>query len=281
MKVYFINLDRSRDRLSWFCGQGEKLGLQIERVAAVDAWQLSKEELSRLRDLSSGNNSLSAGEIACFLSHRHCWQRILDCGDEWAFVAEDDIHFCANAADFLGTSAWIPRGADVVKAETNLKVNEFSFAIAGEAHGHVMRRLKSYHFGSGGYFVSRGAARDLLDYTEKHCEPVDAILFSPRDGMLEHLNVLQLMPAICLQDVYFANATLESLIVPERVRFHETSPLSVKARGIRKLSRELRRILRQGTNAARSVYAKLARRSLFQKVAFKPGPPVNIDSDVS
>lgn len=34
---------------------------------------------------------LSAGELGCFLSHRQCWQRIVEGPQEYAFIAEDDL----------------------------------------------------------------------------------------------------------------------------------------------------------------------------------------------
>ena len=34
---------------------------------------------------------LGAGEVGCFLSHRACWQKIIDSGDDYALIAEDDL----------------------------------------------------------------------------------------------------------------------------------------------------------------------------------------------
>ncbi|MCR9125034.1 MAG: glycosyltransferase family 25 protein [Rhodobacteraceae bacterium] len=34
---------------------------------------------------------MGAGEIGCFLSHRACWQRIVDDNLDWALIAEDDM----------------------------------------------------------------------------------------------------------------------------------------------------------------------------------------------
>ncbi|UOA25596.1 glycosyltransferase family 25 protein [Pseudosulfitobacter sp. DSM 107133] len=34
---------------------------------------------------------IGAGEVGCFLSHRTCWQRIVDAGWDYALVAEDDL----------------------------------------------------------------------------------------------------------------------------------------------------------------------------------------------
>ncbi|WP_028955334.1 glycosyltransferase family 25 protein [Sulfitobacter sp. 20_GPM-1509m] len=34
---------------------------------------------------------IGAGEVGCFLSHRACWQRIVDQGWDYALIAEDDL----------------------------------------------------------------------------------------------------------------------------------------------------------------------------------------------
>jgi glycosyl transferase family 25 len=35
--------------------------------------------------------ALSPGEVGCFLSHRKCWQMIVDSGEDYALIAEDDL----------------------------------------------------------------------------------------------------------------------------------------------------------------------------------------------
>jgi GR25 family glycosyltransferase involved in LPS biosynthesis len=35
--------------------------------------------------------ALGPGEVGCFLSHRKCWQQIVDQGLDWALIAEDDL----------------------------------------------------------------------------------------------------------------------------------------------------------------------------------------------
>ena len=35
--------------------------------------------------------AMGAGEIGCTLSHRKCWQYIVDSGDDYALIAEDDL----------------------------------------------------------------------------------------------------------------------------------------------------------------------------------------------
>lgn len=270
MKVYFINLDRSPGRLDWFMAQVAGMDLETVRVSAVDAKLLPEEEFERLRRLSSGVNSMSPAEMACLLSHRKVWQMVVDGSDEWAFVAEDDIHLSADASNFLRSDRWIPAGVDVVRAETDLSRAELSHKTWGEPAGHELRRLKSNQLGSAGYFVSRVAARRLLDHTEHGCEPADVVLYSPGHGLLRQLVVLQMAPALCIQDMWAQGATvggsLTSQIAQDRSHFHRNDPRSARRRGVAKLAYEIRRIGRQLANPFRMALLTVTGRSVFRTV---------------
>lgn len=284
MKIYLINLDRAAERLSWFRQQIDGKGLDLIRVAAVDASRLDEAELDRWRALSSGQKSLSPPEIGCMLSHRKVWELIVQGTDEWAFVAEDDIHLTADAPLFLRGANWIPKGADLVKAETFLNELEMSAAVWGQPHGHQLRRLKSRHFGTAGYFISKKVAVQLLAYTAKHCEPVDLILFSRELGLLDELTVLQLSPAICVQHMAApgvktkAGSGLSSQIDGERLRFHRNHPKSVRLRGMARVWREIKRVGRDIMAPLRKAARIFKRESVFRSVPITLGGEGNQSS---
>jgi glycosyl transferase family 25 len=275
MKVHLINLDRSPERLAWFQRQSARLGLDLVRLPAVDAQHLEEGEIARLRDLSSRRNPLSAGEIACFLSHRKIWQTVAGGTEDWVFVAEDDIHFAQDAGAFLKATGWIPATALLIKAETNLRRQELSHAVLGRPFGHELRELRSNHFCSGGYFLSREGASRLLAFSARRCEPVDVILFSPELGILREMPVLQLSPAICVQDMFLtgraAGAALKSLIEAPRADRRNWEKQTIGPRGASKLSREANRIAGQAAEALRRTLSVVGRRSVFRKI------PITID----
>ncbi|TIU13190.1 MAG: glycosyltransferase family 25 protein, partial [Mesorhizobium sp.] len=73
MKCLVINLDRSRDRLAHMTAEFASLGVQFERVAAIDAQD--RPDLARmpLRVKRKSSLRLADAEIACLLSHKACW----------------------------------------------------------------------------------------------------------------------------------------------------------------------------------------------------------------
>ena len=206
LPIYVINLDRAVARLEIFTTHARERGLAFERVSGVDG-RLVDEAISRAviavwrpRIWTPPN----PGEIGCFLSHREVWRRIVERGEAWAFVAEDDIRFSPEAARVLHEGSF-PDGVDVIKAETRLEPVTIDRAGIPLFPGYDLHRIWSRHLGSGGYLVSAAGARRLLAWSERHSGQVDTQLFDPEVGTVRGLAVRQLVPAICVQKQYLAN----------------------------------------------------------------------------
>lgn len=270
MRVFLINLDRSADRLDWFMANARRIGLgDIERIAAVDGRSLDDNEVDRWRALSSGEHSLSRSELGCFLSHRCCWRRMVADGDDWTLILEDDVHLADSLPAFTKDAAWVPAGTGLVKIETNGKPQELLMQPVAAAYGHQLRRLLSYHNCSGGYFVSREGARRLLAFSDRHCEPVDAVLFSSKYGVAEDVPTLQTVPALCCQDMYISDSGLPSLIAEDRAR----TKARMKGRSVaERIKRELRSAGRKVANRLHRATARGAARSEVLVVPFKARP---------
>lgn len=193
MLCYLINLDRAADRLAAFDRQARALGIALRRIRAVDA-----------RDLSAGVGRLTRAELACFLSHRLAWRAVLEGQEEWAFIAEDDLCFSAAAARFLADAAWIPPMAQLIKAETTFSPLLRGFSPIARAHGHRVEELWSWHWGCAGYFLSRRGAERLLALGEVPAAPVDQLVFQPGPERYHDMPLLQLVPAICAQEMVLA-----------------------------------------------------------------------------
>lgn len=270
MKAYYINLDRSVDRRDWFERQAHRLGIEFERVTAVDAAALPEPELARRRAMASG--PLTAGEIGCFLSHLAIWKSVAEGSDDWVFVAEDDVHLTSDAKAFLETSDWLPPGAELVKAETTRNRVELTRAVYGRRSGYELRRLKTVHLGSAGYFLSRQGARQLVAIAAAHCEPADLMLFSTGHGMLGKAMVLQLQPAICIQDFLLDGHADRSALMTTIGYRRRTWDDGKPKRTLAKIRRELVRIWRQAAWIARWATRTATLRSVFRRIDIGPLP---------
>ncbi|MFD2056222.1 glycosyltransferase family 25 protein [Mesorhizobium calcicola] len=216
MKCLVINLDRSQDRLAHITSEFAHIGIDFERVAAVDAQGRSDlaETPMRLNPLTQ--LPLTNTEIACFLSHKACWAKIADGDDAYGVVFEDDVIFCENAGAMLADASWIPADAEIVKLETFFRKTRLAWRRSPAGHGFSTSRLLGAHVGAAGYILSRQAARDLIDGTAEFGSPVDQILFNPSFAPSPGKAICQLVPALCVQERFLRIAGLPSLLFEER-----------------------------------------------------------------
>ncbi|MEQ9244650.1 MAG: glycosyltransferase family 25 protein [Nitratireductor sp.] len=199
MIVYLINLWRSSDRLERMQELCVDAGLEFTRMEGVDGRELSSADIAQVVVGESRWGKLTAGEVGCFLSHRKCWQALVQEGSQYAVVLEDDLVLGENAVSVMTDSSWLPEDADIVKLEAADERVYLDTWASGVIMAREIRRLRSSHFCSGGYVISRSCAQHLLSSSETFSEPVDDFLFNVSSPLFDSLVVYQLAPAICIQ----------------------------------------------------------------------------------
>ncbi|UVK43372.1 glycosyltransferase family 25 protein [Mesorhizobium sp. AR07] len=216
MKCLLINLDRSQDRLAHMTAEFARIGIDFERVTAVDAQGRPDlaETPMRLNPLTQLH--LTNTEVACFLSHKACWARIAEGDDAFGAVFEDDVVFSENAGPMLADASWIPADAEIVKLETFFKKTRLAWRRSPAGHGFSTSRLHGAHVGAAGYILSRQTARDLIDGTAELGGPVDQVIFNPKFAPAPGKVIYQLVPALCAQERFLRTAGLPSLLLEER-----------------------------------------------------------------
>ena len=233
-------------------GEIARLGLPIARVSAVDGTQITDSDYARLHP-KARMHRLAKAELGCFLSHRSCWQLIATSALPYGAVFEDDIAFSEDAKRFLAQDDWLEVGTDLVKIETTNRRVMLS-REQRNVFGRSMARLSSRHLGGGGYILSRAMAQRLLRATLTIDLPVDYALFDPEMALLPDVPILQLTPAICVQQL-----RSRKVFLPTGIDWSELSKdrKSLKLRGLPKLRRELTapfvklfRFFAQNANAA-------------------------------
>lgn len=216
MKCFVINLDRSPARLAHVTAEFAQIGIAFERVAAIDA--ANQPDPVEKPPRATHSSRLSDGEIACFLSHRLCWSIVAEGDDAYGAIFEDDVVFSITAGPLLADDGWIPGDADIVKLETFFQKTVIGMNRLSAGNGYWVSRLYKAHLGTGGYIISRQAARRLVEATGDVNTPVDCALFHPARETSSSKTIYQLVPALCAQD-HFLNGkatSLPSLINQER-----------------------------------------------------------------
>lgn len=118
---------------------------------------------------------LAAGEVGCFLSHRACWQRIVDQGWDMALVVEDDLSI--EPHDWLTAQKLISEHAgadDFIRLPAKRReVPAHVLAEAGQAKLFVPKVIGLQTVAQ---VVGRNAAKRLLAASEIIDRPVDTFL---------------------------------------------------------------------------------------------------------
>jgi len=199
MKLYVINLERSKDRLDHITAVFEDQGLDFERMPAVDGRALPEETYRQLTSVSNWPLQLTRTEVGCLLSHRACLRLIAEGSDAYGAVFEDDIVLSARAKLFLKDGSWIPAGVDIIKIDTAEIACMTGKVSARLQAGYRLAPLLSKHYRTGGYIISRTCARRLYELTQYASAPIDEIYFNPDCHILQTMNVQQMIPAPVIQ----------------------------------------------------------------------------------
>lgn len=198
--ILVINLERAVDRLARVSARLGAQGLAFERVEAVDAGRLTQGDIQRHVAGTGRWGSMTVGEVACFLSHRRCWQRIAEADGPHGLVLEDDVVPGAAVGALLSQDGWIPARADLVKLETDHKPLRLGSRIVWQGGGRKVMRLHSSHYCAAAYVVTRAAARRLLAVTERFRDAVDEVLFAEQSAVNRSLRIYQMAPAPFVQE---------------------------------------------------------------------------------
>jgi glycosyl transferase family 25 len=228
--LFLINLDSRPDRLEKMIS---RLGdLPFERIAAVDGQNLDEREFIS----QSAKFRMAKNEIACILSHKVVWQKIIAENIPYACILEDDVHLSSSFPHFIRNPDWLPDNFTVIKIETFL-ARVFLSLRKFPAGDRLLRQLGSMHAGTAGYIVSLEGAVNLLDSTQHPGSPLDHLMFEVT-SINSGFKVLQMCPALCIQeDVLYPDISAASDITDARSRVRPKEKIDF----IPKLWRETKR----------------------------------------
>jgi GR25 family glycosyltransferase involved in LPS biosynthesis len=110
--AFVVNLDRSPERWTRFLADNSLPGIAIERLAAVDGKALERRQLIA-NGLITDSLIYSNNAVACALSHRQCWQKVIELGQP-ALICEDDVVLRHDFAEVHQSLSNAHADADIV-----------------------------------------------------------------------------------------------------------------------------------------------------------------------
>jgi glycosyl transferase family 25 len=203
-KIYLINLARSGARLKSMSQKFEGMGLQFERIEAVDGRSLSEKERADFARRRPRLGEWLPGAIGCFLSHYEAWTRIAVGEEEFGVIFEDDLHISAKFPALLNTvGGFLDNKIDIARLEATkhlVLLDHNDYVTAGDIQ---LIRVKSEVWCTGAYIISKKVAKMLLQVPEKDHMPSDYFLFDRNTSKLaRQLRVFQAVPALCVQSKF-------------------------------------------------------------------------------
>lgn len=171
--IYLINLDRSKERLVFSERQLQSEALNFIRISATDGTQITNEErkLYLKPNFSEYHKTISNFELACYLSHRRCWQTLLGSRNEFALILEDDFVISQSLRKALDTINQFTFDWDCIKlTEAPIKRKAL---ISESINNHELIVYNKVPCRTGAYVISRSGAEKMLAQSEKIGRPID------------------------------------------------------------------------------------------------------------
>lgn len=195
---YVISLLTAKERRNHIIQEFGKQNIPFEFFDAITPDLI--EEKAKEFSIDISNSPLTKGEMGCALSHIALWHFAKENKLDYICIFEDDIYLGENAKEFL-TNSYVNHDIDVIKIEKHS--SKIIYAANPEAHfcNRNLHKLKSKHTGTAGYILTAKGIKYLLEKTKVYhlSIPVDVLMFEKFLKKSDY-KVLQLIPAICIQD---------------------------------------------------------------------------------
>lgn len=177
-------------------------GLPFERIPAVEGKTLEGPEVSNPQ-LPMSYENLSRYNRGNVMSHRLAWTKFLETDERFACILEDDVVFSPGFRELMQEESWLPPGAQIVKLETT-RQRVLLAPRRISCRDRCAAVLKSAHFGTAAYVISREGARFFLGRTIRPDRPMDRLMFSRETTEVSPFTY-QIIPAPCIQSHYMKN----------------------------------------------------------------------------
>ena len=178
IRIYVINLDRSRERWERLREQAVRYDLNVVRVAAIDGAKIpegDRIDFQPQQFVYHNGRKLLAGEYGCYRSHLLALQQFIDSGDKMAIIMEDDVELNERLVPRALSAMDSVCGARLVKLVNHRLVGFKPMSETAE-NDTVGRCMHGPQGSAACYIVNRAAAKRLLVTLKPMLLPYDVAL---------------------------------------------------------------------------------------------------------
>ncbi|HEV2518560.1 MAG TPA: glycosyltransferase family 25 protein [Devosia sp.] len=262
--VYYINLASRPDRRKFMEQQFERLGIVAERIDAVTIADVGAANADPPKPLA-----MTPVEIACTMSHEKTWCRMLDAGQQFALLLEDDAVIGDGLKAFLEPALCDGLQPDLVKLETFYDRVRLGRAVRHVSDRFGVHQLLASHFGTAAYIISATMARRVLADPRLRRMSIDRYLFT-RDGpVIPHRGLYQANPAPVVQLQFYRGDKSSAAAQSDLKRDRDRRDAKQRPPLIHRYSDTLRRIAYTLRLTAHILPDAVARRQKRREVPFE------------
>lgn len=179
MRIILINLDGDTERRRRVEGRLRALGLDWERLPAVDGRRLtpSHEVLVDRKEQAARGLRISPGEIGCWLSHRAAQRKIAEGPERMALILEDDLDVHEDLPDVLARIEQGAAGRFDVAYLHRCKLKRRYSPVRLLGGGHTLGFVRPADSGTLAYVMTRDAARRYIERVPRMVHIADHALY--------------------------------------------------------------------------------------------------------
>lgn len=175
--VYFINLDKSTDRLASIIPKLKSLGYEFTRISGIYGKDIAAKEKEKLINRSKYklfmHNNIGNGTIGCYLSHLKSWKTFLESEYSYALIFEDDVDFDSKVLKSVidelvqNASDWDMVNIDINRSGWTKPIKRLAKT------NYELVKFRQRVGNSSGYLISRQTAKILLQKALPMLMPLD------------------------------------------------------------------------------------------------------------
>lgn len=195
-KIYFINLDNSKERLKLMLEQEKKHNLNLIRFPAVNGRLLNKDELIKKGEVVINKYNMTLSEIGCAMSGLNLYKKIKKDNDNIVLILEDDIIISDNFKSNLNKYyKEFPEDWDIISLSGN---NIYGEKISEHILKPIYNKNHMNHTNTGAQalLINKKGINKLISMMKVIDTPLDMVM---SENCVENkINIYYIIPSLIL-----------------------------------------------------------------------------------
>lgn len=184
MPIYVINLKSRPQRKERAEKELDKHSIKYKFIEAVDGSKLNRATLES-NNIIKNNGSfreLRKGEIGCYLSHLECWKNIVESGNEYGLVFEDDVVLDDNFVNKFNEMFASVKNKDWDIICLGRRCQQyFKNCTKGKTVSDATYYPETLGYGTYAYIIKTSVINKLFKTTYPIMKPIDVVIIDEYD----------------------------------------------------------------------------------------------------